>query len=774
VTIKAMLAYACVFLAATVRPQAQPAFRERRGVKQREVTVEDSIRMTRLADPGYLLGGPSTGHAANFSPDGKRFAVVLMKGDLEQNTNKYSLVIFETASVFNSPDPQPALIMASSTNRPAIRDVKWLSDNETIVFLGEQPEESPQVYAFNISNRTLLRLTNHATPIVSYDISRDGNELIFYADPPAAKGLETEETKREGIIVGSQTIPEILGGECYSYVPTVLEGEQLFVKDKEKPPNQIAVEDVILNLQPPSISPDGRYGLVRVFVRNIPPLWQGYQDPQVHGIINGRRTPGAASRLTRYMLVDITTGATSPLLDVPSFSRADGFVWAEGGRSVILSGTFLPLDIPDAAETNSRVKTRYVAEVTLPNRKIRKITDKDFQVTAWDETNKTLTLESANSPAVPAQEVYKKEKSGWEKVPARRDESASNNAIQVTLDEGMNEPPKIFVTELKTGRRSLLLDLNPQFATLQFGKVEEVIWKASDGHEVQGGLYLPPGYVKGRKYPLVIQTHGFDRSRFWIDGPWSSSFAAQPLAAKGFLVLQIGGPTDSGEDIKYVDNTQEGPYEMAAYEGAIDFLTGRGMVDPDRVGITGFSRTVYTVEYTLTHSKTRFRAATVADGIDAGYFSYIQFPNESYEHLNGGAPFGPTLQLWLKNSPSFNLDKVETPIRMEAYSPYTLLGAWEWFAGLSRLGKPVDFIYLPHGTHILVRPQDRMISQEGNLEWFAFWLNGEEDGGPAKRARYARWHRLASLQEQNSGENRLSVPEKEIGRSSAPVTGGRR
>jgi hypothetical protein len=306
----------------------------------------------------------------------------------------------------------------------------------------------------------------------------------------------------------------------------------------------------------------------------------------------------------------------------------------------------------------------------------------------------------------------------------------------------------------------LLLDQNPQFSHLDFGKVEAVTWKATDGHEVLGGLYFPPDYITGKKYPLVIQTHGFDPSRFWIDGPWSSAFAAQPLAAKGFLVLQVGGSTNPEDDTKYVDTTEEGPYEMAAYEGAIEFLVGRGMVDRNRIGIIGFSRTVYTVKYTLTHSKFRFLAATVADGIDAGYFSYIQFPNETYEHLNGGAPFGQTLQLWLKNSPGFNLDKVQTPIRIEAYSTYTLLGAWEWFAGLSRLGKPVDFMYLPHGTHILMNPGDRMASQEGDVDWFAFWLKGEDDPDPQKRERYARWHHLGSIQSQSNDEPPLGIGSK--------------
>jgi dipeptidyl aminopeptidase/acylaminoacyl peptidase len=316
----------------------------------------------------------------------------------------------------------------------------------------------------------------------------------------------------------------------------------------------------------------------------------------------------------------------------------------------------------------------------------------------------------------------------------------------VTLEEDSNTPPKIFAADPKTLQKVLLLDLNPQFDELGFGKVEEINWTATDGHPVKGGLYLPLGYTTGTRYPLVIQTHGFRKDRFLIDGPWSSAFAAQPLAGKGFVVLQLQA---ADEGLARVANTpQEGPYHMAEYEGAIDYLDEKGFIDRNRVGIIGFSRTVYTVEYALTHSKYRFAAATVADGINGGYFSYVVNPTGSDEKLNGGPPFGESLALWLKNSPGFNLDKVRTPMRIEYYgSSATALGGWEWFSVLSWLHRPVDLIYLPHAPHQLVKPWERMVSQQGNVDWFTFWLKNEEDPDPAKREQYIRWHQFRDIEE---------------------------
>jgi hypothetical protein len=106
----------------------------------------------------------------------------------------------------------------------------------------------------------------------------------------------------------------------------------------------------------------------------------------------------------------------------------------------------------------------------------------------------------------------------------------------------------------------------------------------------------------------------------------------------------------------------------------------------------------------------------------------------------------------LKKSPGFNLAGVTTPVREESYHPSSLFSAWEWFVGLSRLGKPVELIYIPGADHVLVKPNDRLTSQQGNVDWFCFWLKGEEDPDPAKAEQYARWRELRKLQERHQIE----------------------
>jgi hypothetical protein len=195
---------------------------------------------------------------------------------------------------------------------------------------------------------------------------------------------------------------------------------------------------------------------------------------------------------------------------------------------------------------------------------------------------------------------------------------------------------------------------------------------------------------------------------------------------------------------------------MAVYDRAIDFLDHKGLIDRDRIGITGFSRTYLYVTYTLAHSKHHFAAAAVADGADYSYFQYMLLSNFDqtlagvFDQLNGAPPFGKGLLKWFKVSPAFLMDKIETPLRIQTLGVSSLLIDWHWFSGLTTLGKPVEMIYISDGTHILEKPWDRMVSQQGNVDWFCFWLKGEEDPDPAKAEQYKRWHNLRKLQHPNN------------------------
>jgi dipeptidyl aminopeptidase/acylaminoacyl peptidase len=185
---------------------------------------------------------------------------------------------------------------------------------------------------------------------------------------------------------------------------------------------------------------------------------------------------------------------------------------------------------------------------------------------------------------------------------------------------------------------------------------------------------------------------------------------------------------------------------VAGYEAAVERLTAEGLVDPDRIGIIGFSRTCYYVLAALTTSTLHFRAASITDGVNFGYLQYLTSINSSgsgFAHeanmIIGAPPFGAGLEEWLKRSPDFNLHKVTAPLLIVALGRSSVLSMWEPYAALRFLSKPVDLLVLKDAEHILSNPAARMASQGGTVDWFRFWLQDYEDQDPAKSEQYKRW-----------------------------------
>jgi Tol biopolymer transport system component len=701
---------------------------------RRPVTVADMIRMT---EPGNIGLGDDAPFA-QFSPDGKKFVVILRNGNLEKNTNEYSLLLWRTDELPSAPAPERLLTMSSSSNRRGIQQLTWLPDNETIVFLGERPGELHQLYSFTISTHRLTKLTNHRTSLLSYSITGDGKKIAFTAEEPIG-AIFDEKAQHEGVLVSTQYLSTLIrnekGGRYFGKY-------QSFLQIGSRRDLPIRVPDTIsplgYNL---AISPNGKSIAIRCYVDNVPEIWKEYSDVEMASLTGKTVGPGQHSFLNRYVLLNTATGESSILLDSPLSGNNDSkIIWSPDSRSVVITDAYLPLDDTTPEERRVRRSTAFAVEVNVRTREIAKISSDEMQVLNWESKSNRLIFEGGErwSTGPRPTIAFEKIKGKWREVV---ETTTAESQPRIELEQDMNVPPKIYAVGTAMKRKILLLDLNPQFGELNIAKVEAIHWKGSDGHEVKGGLYYPIHYKTGRRYPLVIQNHGFEPNRFAM-GPGNSAFVAQPLAGNDVFVLQIAFSTD-GHDVP-----NEAGLETAAYEGAIDYLDGLGLIDREHVGLGGFSRTGLHVKYALTHSKYHFVAATVTDDTDGGYFQYLVNMNsyvgfaQDFEQINGGAPFGEGLKSWFQRSPGFNVDKVETPVRILALSPETLLYEWEWFAALYRLAKPVEMIYIPDGQHELQRPWDRLIAQQGNVEWFTFWLNGKEDSSPTKTDQYRRWRKM--------------------------------
>ena len=721
------------------------------GSTMRPFTVADSIAMTHLADPAeHGQGHPQV------SPDGKRFLIITERGILETNVREYTLFIYERLD--ESFKPARIITFKSSSNRPGISQAKWL-DDENISILAENPGELPQVYAVRWRSREAKKLTSQPTGVAAYDVSANGRVVVYYG---YWTGNEAEVKYKEdhGFAVSDQSLADLTTGNWrhpqWMYQMFIMDTASREVRLVHATPFQYIPQRLKL-----WVSPDGRYAVTEQPPSSVESEWANYEDPIVKRNtveLQGRVFKERRRVLQQAMILDTRSGELGPLFDAPlSSHHALNAVWGSDSKSVIVEGTLLPLNTSDESELTRRRKFPVIAEVSLPSHSFRRVTDipegqywiirsanraHSFLIDAWkleegDVMTKIPTIE------------FRQEGSEWlrEKEPADH-----TPASDIIVSEAVDHWPRLVKIDPVTHQEKVILDPNPELQTVSFGREEFVHWKGKRGEPLVGGLIYPTDYRAGTRCPLVIQTHGFNEQVFLPDGPFTTVFAAQELANRSVAVLQLG-------ESPLYDATQGtldwGPAQLSQVESAIDYLDERGLIDRERVGLVGFSITGFIVRYALENSKYKFAVATSAEGNDYGYWAYIADGNNltwasQNEAPYGGAPWSGNLKSWMQ-SISFNYDKIRTPLRLESDSNDfgAVLNEWENFIALRRLHKPVELIYEAHGMHPVVKPWDRMTSQQGNVDWLLFWLKGEEDPDPAKAEQYNRWHELRKQQEAN-------------------------
>jgi dipeptidyl aminopeptidase/acylaminoacyl peptidase len=691
------------------------------------------------------------------SPDGRKFLVVLDRGDIARNGSWVELLLGSTRSIEAASHARVvARLFSKSTARASelIKNVRWLADSRRVTFLWDDGERFARVVSFNTETRQMETLVRYSTPIVKYDISQDGHTIIFLTQTARNPAREAN-LKQNGFAITDQPLWSILRGDFDGWSPGAHLETFVVSRLREKPfrihepSGTWATPPELLQL-----SPDSRYAVMIRPAGEIPQRWDAYTEHLFKDVYlpPAREHPIGPNFIRRYFVIDLKTAISRPLWDAPENPLAD-VAWSPDGRRLVIGPTFLP--VADASAIG--LSGRAVADVDVGSGQfdclpIPENSGSDYRPVRWREDG-VIEISGRQEGTQESVNLYFTKSNGeWRVEKERSSPTPSSPAVRVELRQNPNTPPALYAVDSEHGSEQLIRDLNPQLRTrVTLGDVEPVHWKAADGRCWTGMIYYPVHYQTGWSYPLVIQTHGYTTREFSLDGPFTTVFAAQELANRDIAVLQVGGP-DSGNE-NFIATPDEPVVYVSGFEGAIKHLVDLGLVDPKKVGIVGFSRTGWLVEYMLTHSSFPLAAAEVADNIDASYVQYVlESPDRRVfdEQGNGSRPYGKGIDTWAHTAPGFNADKVQTPLRMEVDGgPIDqVLTAWEMFSNLRYLEKPVELFVIPdiqHGVHILHSPRQRLASQGGTVDWFCFWLKGEEDPDPVKAAQYNRWHQLRNL-----------------------------
>ncbi|KAF3362673.1 hypothetical protein PHSC3_000912 [Chlamydiales bacterium STE3] len=320
-----------------------------------------------------------------------------------------------------------------------------------------------------------------------------------------------------------------------------------------------------------------------------------------------------------------------------------------------------------------------------------------------------------------------------------------NTHISGYVLEDVNTPPQVVICDRDKGISFQLTSLNSKLNQISRGHVEPMTITKNDQLSVKGYLIHPVNKEKEKRYPLIIATYGFRGKTFIADAEWHSSFPAQVLANEGYYVLLLN---HCGLAQKLVGDSQrarqiEGWNVLEIFEHAVDMLDKQGLINPDQVGIYGWSHGAFMVEFIISHSN-KFHVACIGEGADYGpsvfFLSGAPYMTKICDNIYGGPPWGDNLKNYIDFSTLFNIEHIRTPLLMEYAGGFGAVGGMEIYVPLRYLNIPAELIVYEGEEHNFVKPKARMASMARKVEWFNYWLLNRSN--PEKTEQNARWEKM--------------------------------
>ena len=308
--------------------------------------------------------------------------------------------------------------------------------------------------------------------------------------------------------------------------------------------------------------------------------------------------------------------------------------------------------------------------------------------------------------------------------------------VLVCVASNADRPPHLVRIDIETGHREVLFDPNAGLAAdLQGMTIRTLRWTDAQGRVFTGKFY-PAAHGSARPAPLFV-THyscaGFVRGGVGDEWPLLS------LAQHGIAALCINQLSD------YVlDPAERFGQGVAAVRSVVDLLVDEGQVDRTRVGMGGLSFGSSLTLWAATESDL-LAAASVASN-DVSYMHYLvnSLRGETFfsvlKELWGlGAPDETPAQ-WQAISTALKVDKITAPILFQQAEQEYITGLDLTLPLLRR--NRADLYVFPNEPHVKFQPRHLLAVNERNLDWFRFWLLGEETASPERQREYVHWRAI--------------------------------
>jgi dipeptidyl aminopeptidase/acylaminoacyl peptidase len=264
-------------------------------------------------------------------------------------------------------------------------------------------------------------------------------------------------------------------------------------------------------------------------------------------------------------------------------------------------------------------------------------------------------------------------------------------------------------------------DLPKQFA---IARQERAEWTAPDGQGIDGLVFYPADYEAGRKYPLVVQTHGGPASSDKFG--WGSRMSyVQVLTGKGFVVLRPNYRGSTGYGNAFLRDMVGGYFRNAHLDviAGVDALVARGIADPDRLVAMGWSAGGHMTNKLITFTN-RFKAASSGAGAANWVSMYAQSDIRSYRTpWFGGTPWQARapIDLYWEQSPLKYVAQVKTPTIFfvgQDDPRVPLPQSVEMYRAVKSLGVPTHLYVAPREGHGWQELRHQLAKFNAEMAWF--------------------------------------------------------
>ena len=279
-----------------------------------------------------------------------------------------------------------------------------------------------------------------------------------------------------------------------------------------------------------------------------------------------------------------------------------------------------------------------------------------------------------------------------------------------------------------------LTDLAAQQKDYNWLTAELMRWKMFDGKMSEGLLFKPENFDPTKKYPVIF--YFYERNADLLNSyrapaPSASTINIPYFVSNGYLVFDPNIYYKTGEP---------GQSAFNSVVSAAKMLSKIPWVDSTRMAIQGQSWGGYQVAYLITKTnifKAAGAGAPVANMTSAyGGIRWGTGVNRQFQYEKTQSRIGATLwqrpDLYIKNSPLFSADKIQTPLLImhnDADGSVPWYQGIELFTAMKRLGKKVWMLEYNGEDHNLVERKNRKDLSVRLSQFFDYWL---KDAPPAE------------------------------------------